>query len=109
MVRNIPSKYTQKMLLQTLEQSTGSVGVDFVFLPVHVHSSRGKGYAFVNFTDPTGVIRIHAALHGLHWTKFDSGKVCEVVYARLQGRQELENTLGRNYGVDMLCQRYRKR
>jgi hypothetical protein len=43
-----------------------------------------KGYAFVNMTTAPAARRLHAFLHGHSWAAVGSGKVCEVVHAKIQ-------------------------
>ena len=42
------------------------------------------GYGFVNMTTPEAVWRLYKAFHNNHWRLFQSSKICEVTYARVQ-------------------------
>lgn len=88
MIRNIPNKYNQKMLLSTLEdQHRGHF--DFVYLPIDFKNKCNVGYAFINFTKPEHIEPFYNAFHGKKWGRFNSEKVCEITFARIQGRQQL--------------------
>lgn len=88
MLRNLPNKYTQPMLLDTLlENHKGAF--DFIYLPVDFEQNANVGYAFINLVHPRLIIKFYADFHGHKWSKFNSSKVCEVAYARLQGKASL--------------------
>lgn len=42
------------------------------------------GYGFVNMTSPEATLRLYKAFHSQSWEVFNSRKICEVTYARLQ-------------------------
>lgn len=42
------------------------------------------GYGFVNMTSPQATWRLYKAFHLQHWEVFNSRKICEVTYARVQ-------------------------
>lgn len=85
MIRNIPNKYTQKMMLRLIDQSfKGSY--DFFYLPVDLKNKCNVGYAFINFINSKESIpRLVALVDGKRWDRYNSEKVCRVTYARLQG------------------------
>lgn len=59
---------------------------DFFYLPIDFKNRCNVGYAFVNFLDPSHVIAFVEEFHGQRWKSFNSGKVCAVTYARIQGQ-----------------------
>eukprot|EP01080_Neovahlkampfia_damariscottae_P006922 gene6922-11085_t len=88
MIKNIPNKYTQKMLLQTIDiKFKGSY--DFFYLPIDFKNRCNVGYSFINFIDPISIIQFCKELNGKKWEKFNSEKVCELTYARIQGKLNL--------------------
>lgn len=49
MIRNIPRKCTQRMLMGDIAGVGFSDKVDFVYLPTDISSAKNLGYAFINF------------------------------------------------------------
>ncbi|VVA94412.1 unnamed protein product [Arabis nemorensis] len=99
MIKNIPNKYSQKLLLNLLDShcndcnqkiidegnnNTPMSSYDFVYLPIDFSNKCNVGYGFVNMTSPEAVWRLYKAFHNQQWGVFKSTKICEVTYARLQ-------------------------
>ncbi|XP_061952311.1 protein MEI2-like 1 isoform X1 [Populus nigra] len=88
MIKNIPNKYTSKMLLAAIdEQCRGTY--DFIYLPIDFKNKCNVGYAFINMIDPQQIIPFHKAFNGKKWEKFNSEKVASLAYARIQGKTAL--------------------
>jgi len=85
MLRNIPNKYTQSMVLSKVQEMSMDSPFDFFYLPIDFRSKCNVGYAFINFTSPIGAELFRQAFHGAHLDGFNSSKVCEVSFARVQG------------------------
>ncbi|KAH6826680.1 hypothetical protein C2S53_005686 [Perilla frutescens var. hirtella] len=90
MIKNIPNKYSQKLLLNMLdnhcihcnEQITGGddqplSSYDFVYLPIDFINKCNVGYGFVNMTSPEATLRLYKAFHHQNWEVFNSRKICE--------------------------------
>ncbi|KAK8950738.1 Protein terminal ear1 [Platanthera zijinensis] len=103
MIKNIPNKYSQKLLLRMLDNhcircneeiGKGEVepfsAYDFVYLPIDFNNKCNVGYGFVNLTSPEAAVRLHRAFHMQPWEVFNSRKICQVNYARLQGLEALK-------------------
>lgn len=88
MIRNIPNKYSQKMLLDVLDRKYRG-RYDFFYLPIDFKNRCNLGYAFVNFKDAATTAEFYKELHSKSWEEFNSKKVCEITYARVQGRNAL--------------------
>lgn len=87
MVRNIPNKYTQQMLLSEFSQAGhGPDKMDFFYLPIDFKNKCNRGYAFVNFVDFKDIIPFFDEYNGKGWKKFNSDKICDITYARIQGK-----------------------
>ncbi|XVF43855.1 hypothetical protein PTKIN_Ptkin02bG0073500 [Pterospermum kingtungense] len=103
MIKNIPNKYSQKLLLNMLDNhcihcneqfADGDdqplSSYDFVYLPIDFNNKCNVGYGFVNMTSPQATWRLYKAFHNQHWEVFNSRKICEVTYARVQGLEALK-------------------
>lgn len=94
MVRNIPCRWTAEDFLSVLKPIIGA-DWDLLYVPCKTSEVANSGYAFLNFETSAGTLRLYNAMHGRHWPNSRSGKVCEIRYARIQGRQLLSH-LGSN-------------
>lgn len=87
MVRNIPNKYTQQMLLSEFSENGHGPGtIDFFYLPIDFKNRCNRGYAFINFVDHKDILAFHRRYFGKHWRTFNSDKICDITYARIQGK-----------------------
>lgn len=85
MMRNLPNKYTQRMLLTEVNQ-TGFLGTfDFLYLPIDPETAANRGYAFLNFIDPGFAWMFKTSYEGRKMNRFKSTKVVSVMPATLQG------------------------
>jgi len=85
MLRNLPNKYSQQMLLEELNTS-GFLGTfDFLYLPIDPETNANRGYCFINFTDPSFAWTLKLAYEGRKMGRFNSDKVVSVAPAALQG------------------------
>ncbi|KAJ6769251.1 RNA BINDING PROTEIN [Salix koriyanagi] len=97
MIKNIPNKYSQKLLLNMLDNhcihcneqiANGDdqplSSYDFLYLPIDFNNKCNVGYGFVNMTSPQAAWRLYKAFHNQHWEVFNSRKICAVTYARIQ-------------------------
>ncbi|KAG6686074.1 hypothetical protein I3842_11G000900 [Carya illinoinensis] len=88
MIKNIPNKYTSKMLLVAIDEHCRGT-YDFIYLPIDFKNKCNVGYAFINMTNPRQIISFHQAFNGKKWEKFNSEKVASLAYARIQGKAAL--------------------
>ncbi|RDX59121.1 Protein terminal ear1, partial [Mucuna pruriens] len=103
MIKNIPNKYSQKLLMDKLDSHCRECNekiddgndqllssYDFVYLPIDFNNKCNMGYGFVNMTSPEAALRLYKAFHLQPWEVFNSRKICEVTYARIQGLESLK-------------------
>ncbi|XP_068664772.1 protein terminal ear1 homolog isoform X2 [Aristolochia californica] len=103
MIKNIPNKYSQKLFLNMLDNhcihfneqiakgdEEPMSSYDFVYLPIDFNNKCNVGYGFVNLTSPEAAWRLYRSFHNQPWEVFNSRKICEVTYARLQGLEALK-------------------
>ncbi|KAF5481451.1 hypothetical protein F2P56_002099 [Juglans regia] len=88
MIKNIPNKYTSKMLLAAIDENHQGT-YDFIYLPIDFKNKCNVGYAFINMVSPSHIIPFYEAFHGKKWEKFNSEKVSSLAYARIQGKPAL--------------------
>lgn len=90
MLKNIPNKYTGKMLYDRLNENFKDE-FDFVYTPTDFLNRCNVGYAFINFRTTNATKRFVDMFHKVECSVclqgFNSAKVCEVTQARLQGVQ----------------------
>ncbi|CAK8534535.1 unnamed protein product [Lathyrus sativus] len=90
MIKNIPNKYTSKMLLAAIDESQKGT-YDFLYLPIDFKNKCNVGYAFINMLSPSLIIPFYETFNGKRWEKFNSEKVASLAYARIQGKNALVN------------------
>lgn len=88
MIKNIPNKYTSKMLLAAIDENHCKT-YDFLYLPIDFKNKCNVGYAFINMTSSAHIIPLYQAFNGKKWEKFNSEKVASLAYARIQGKAAL--------------------
>ncbi|CAK7346683.1 unnamed protein product [Dovyalis caffra] len=88
MIKNIPNKYTSKMLLAAIDENHRGT-YDFLYLPIDFKNKCNVGYAFINMVSPSRIISFYEAFNGKRWEKFNSEKVASLAYARIQGKAAL--------------------
>eukprot|EP01029_Cantina_marsupialis_P023500 TRINITY_DN588_c0_g1_i12.p1 TRINITY_DN588_c0_g1~~TRINITY_DN588_c0_g1_i12.p1 ORF type:complete len:2120 (-),score=751.89 TRINITY_DN588_c0_g1_i12:303-6662(-) len=88
MIRHIPNKYSQTMLLEEIDNHYRGT-YDFFYLPIDFKNRCNVGYAFINFMEPRFIVSFFKEFNGQRWPKFNSEKVCGLSYARIQGKQGL--------------------
>ncbi|XP_047315288.1 protein MEI2-like 2 [Impatiens glandulifera] len=88
MIKNIPNKYTSKMLLAAIDEKHRGA-YDFLYLPIDFKNKCNVGYAFINMLSPWHIVSFYESFNGKKWEKFNSEKVANLAYARIQGKVAL--------------------
>jgi len=81
MLRNIPNRYTQGLLLSMLDDRGFAGRYDFVYLPMDFRNGVNLGYAFVNLLTHEDALKLMKTFEGFSGWSFDSAKICEVSWA----------------------------
>ncbi|KAM3136726.1 hypothetical protein pb186bvf_011171 [Paramecium bursaria] len=90
MIKNIPNKYTQSMLLEKIDIKHKD-NYDFFYLPIDFTNKCNVGYAFINFNNVKHIESFYIEFHDKKWNLFNSEKICQITYARIQGVEQLQN------------------
>lgn len=85
MMRNLPNKYTQRMLLMEVNHAGFFGSFDFFYLPIDTETGANRGYAFLNFLDPALAWTFRMMYEGRKMSRFNSSKIITIVPATLQG------------------------
>ncbi|KAF1787702.1 Nucleotide-binding alpha-beta plait domain [Phytophthora cactorum] len=89
MIRNIPNKYTQQMLLSEINRHHRG-NYDFFYLPIDFKNKCNMGYAFINFIEAAHIEAFHKEFDGQKWTNFNSEKGKQAMIARFQNSSLLD-------------------
>jgi hypothetical protein len=85
MIKNIPNKYDQEMLLEAINYNFKGT-YDFFYLPIDFKNKCNVGYAFINFINYLTVANFYQEFNQKKWEKFNSEKICKITFARIQGK-----------------------
>eukprot|EP00931_Biecheleriopsis_adriatica_P120846 TRINITY_DN95949_c0_g1_i1.p1 TRINITY_DN95949_c0_g1~~TRINITY_DN95949_c0_g1_i1.p1 ORF type:complete len:524 (-),score=123.63 TRINITY_DN95949_c0_g1_i1:137-1708(-) len=87
MMRNLPNKYTQQMLLGELGEAGFEMqqDFDFFYLPMDHSNCANLGYCFINFTKTWRANDFAEAFSGKRMRRFNSHKTAVIMPASIQG------------------------
>ncbi|KAI8329416.1 RNA recognition motif 2-domain-containing protein [Chlamydoabsidia padenii] len=88
MIRNIPNKYNQIMLMEYID-ATHKGTYDFLYLRIDFQNKCNMGYAFINFINVASVVSFAQQRMGTLWNRFNSEKRFNLSYAKVQGKDNL--------------------
>eukprot|EP00928_Gymnodinium_smaydae_P098234 TRINITY_DN9094_c1_g2_i1.p1 TRINITY_DN9094_c1_g2~~TRINITY_DN9094_c1_g2_i1.p1 ORF type:complete len:191 (+),score=19.43 TRINITY_DN9094_c1_g2_i1:38-574(+) len=83
MLMNVPRRYTSSKLMSSIDAEGFANMYDFLYVPLA--AARGsKGYAFVNWVNPSIAQRFLSAFNGFSGWSIASKNVCQAVWAKQQ-------------------------
>ena len=86
-IKNIPNKYTKKMMMEEFDKNFKN-SYNFFYLPIDFNNNCNMGFAFINFVDLKFIKPFYNKFFGKKWRRFNSLKICDIKYARIQGREK---------------------
>lgn len=93
MLGNLPFRMTTQQL-KTIVDEQFAQKYDFLHLPLSSNKMTNLGYAFINLNSAEDAALFLRVFHGRLITVRNSGKICNLKVARLQGRVMLASLLG---------------
>eukprot|EP00747_Dinoflagellata_sp_TGD_P168942 gnl/TRDRNA2_/TRDRNA2_196580_c0_seq1.p1 gnl/TRDRNA2_/TRDRNA2_196580_c0~~gnl/TRDRNA2_/TRDRNA2_196580_c0_seq1.p1 ORF type:complete len:265 (+),score=47.61 gnl/TRDRNA2_/TRDRNA2_196580_c0_seq1:51-797(+) len=84
MMKNLPNRYSQQMLLEEIVKAGFLGSFDFLYLPLDPDTSVNRGYAFINFVDACEAQMFKAVFDGRKLSP-NSSKCVSVMPATTQG------------------------
>jgi hypothetical protein len=85
MIRNIPNRYSQQMLLSEIDKAGFKGKYNFFYLPIDFGQRANLGYAFISFNDVTIASQFVSTFEGEKLRKFKSRKILSISPAVYQG------------------------
>lgn len=85
MVRNIPNKYSQRMVLGVIHKYGFKGTFDFLYVPSDFATRVNVGYCFVNFISPKYAQDFARVFHRMHLNGFKSKKLVQISLGTTQG------------------------
>lgn len=105
MLKNIPNGFTQSFLLEVLDSFVKNQ-YDFFYMPVDFKTNCNLGFGYVSMINTQSVVSLYNALNHKRWPNTPSTKICEVNYARMQGRSDMQK-LCKDWAIMQLPEKYR--
>jgi hypothetical protein len=89
LIRNIPNKYQVKSFAEEIDNCGFKGKYDLLYLPIDYSNGANLGFAFINLIDPMHILSFYECFRGKKWRKYNSSKICELAYAKIQGKKNL--------------------
>lgn len=88
MIKNIPNKFNRDLLISIIDQNFKGT-YDLFILPTDMNKYKNFGYSFINFTSSYYIPYFYFLFNGKMWSSTNSKKICELTYAKVQGKKNL--------------------
>jgi len=62
---------------------------DLIYLPLDYFNNCNLGFAFINFVESYHILSFYDMFRGKKWRRFNSEKICELAFAKFQGKKQL--------------------
>ena len=100
MIRHIPNRYTLNLLMNEINYKF-SEKFDVLYLPLDITNNSNLGFGFINFINSMHVLYFFSEFNNKKWNQFNSGKRCQLVYAKTQGKKDLIKYIQRKNGINI--------
>ena len=87
-IRHIPNRYDLEFFMNEININFFGK-YDCLYLPMDFVNNSNLGFGFINFIDPIHILLFYTEFIGKKWNYFNSGKRCQLAYAKIQGKNEL--------------------
>ena len=95
MIRHIPNKYSLKLLTDEINEKFKNK-YNLIYLPIDRINCCNLGFGFINFTNILHILSFYFHYYGKKWKRFNSDKKCELVYGKIQGKEDLFKYIQQN-------------
>lgn len=96
MIRNIPVKFLQADMLKLIDRNYFGK-YDYFYLPMDLKTQCSVGFAFINMLHPLYILDFFLEFNQIRWSEHvqqcNSTKLGEIVYANMQGIDEIKKEL----------------
>ena len=100
MIRHIPNRYNLNLLMNEINYKF-SEKFDVLYLPLDITNNSNLGFGFINFINSMHVLYFFSEFNNKKWNQFNSGKRCQLVYAKTQGKKDLIKYIQRKNGINI--------
>ena len=100
MIRHIPNRYNLNLLMNEINNKFAEK-YDILYLPLDITNNSNLGFGFINFTNSIHILYFFSEFNNKKWNHFNSGKRCQIVYSKTQGKKDLIKYIQRKNGINI--------